>query len=361
MNAHFNITTNYGDKSWLMNTIAPDKISKDKLVSDTALALVEFIINQWLNLVLCVLGIATNVIELYVFSKLGFRETVNISMTFIAFWDLIRVTSGAGHRLYGPVSLISPSLGKTWQTFTLLNLHYLHIISSNVSYVLGAYVAVERCLCVSIPFKVKSILTPKLTTTACAIISVVVFSTFVPIFMVFEPIWIFNKQSNTSIMMYQYTDFYKTYGVRYQEVNQAFGAVYPSISLATMVISTLIISYHLRKALKSRQVLTHADEKRVKQQTMSMKEKQVVKMLLVIINIYIVNLLPRVVGYLAMLFEPEFYTLRFYNNLFWVIMYTVFALDFLNSSAHLFVFYFMSSKFRETFEGILRGNKPPLK
>ncbi|XP_059153458.1 neuropeptide FF receptor 2-like [Physella acuta] len=356
MNSQIDLTTSKNIENWLQNRSATVKTVKDVLVSNSTLSVVEYVINGWFDLVLCLIGTVTNIIEIYVFSKLGFKETVNISMTFIAFWDLIRITSGGGHRLYAPVSLISPSFGKTWQTFTLMNLHYLHIISSNVSYVLGAYVAVERCLCVSVPFKVKSILTPKLTTTVCAILSFVVFSTFVPIFLVFEPIWIYSEQSNSSIMIYKYTEFYKTYGEKYQDANQTLGAVYPSFSLITMIFSTIIISFYLNKTSKTRYGLTRTNPKTTKQQTMSRKEKQVVKMLLVIINIYIVNIMPRVLGCLAMLIEPEFYIFRFYNNLFWVIMYTVFALDFLNSSVHLFVFYFMSSKFRNMFHRIFITN-----
>ncbi|XP_059154512.1 uncharacterized protein LOC131939997 [Physella acuta] len=325
--------------------------ARDILVSDYTLSLFTFVVDIWTNLLLCSLGIITNIINIVVFAKLGFKDSVNISLTTIAFWDLIRVLCGAVHRLYGPVSLASPALGKTWQSLTITNLQYVNIISGNVSYVIGAYVAIERCLCVSFPFKVKTLITPKTTFTFCILLSVLIYGSFFLLFFMFESKWIYSKEMQATIAIYQYTEFSQIHGQRFFEANRFMGTIYPLLSLTTMVVSTSIIAFHLKKSSHFRKDVASKTRRHEtsKQDEMTTKDWKAIKMLLVVIGVYIINLAPRVTYYMAMLCVPEFYVMKFYNNIFWVATYTYFVFDYINSSVHLFVFYSMSSKFKSTF------------
>ncbi|KAK0057587.1 N-formyl peptide receptor 2 [Biomphalaria pfeifferi] len=75
---------------------------------------------------------------------MGFKDRVNITMTFVTFWDLIRNLCGVLHRCYGPISLISPLDGVSWQNITLTNIVYLQLIASNIAYVVSACAAMEQ-------------------------------------------------------------------------------------------------------------------------------------------------------------------------------------------------------------------------
>ncbi|XP_059155128.1 uncharacterized protein LOC131940485 [Physella acuta] len=312
--------------------------------------LLEIIIDQWVNLLVCLIGIVANIIEICVFTKQGFKDTVNISMTFIAFWDLLRVTFGACQRLHGPISFFSPTFATVWQNYTLFKLSYIHNISSNISYLLGAYIALERCLCVGMPLQVKFIITVKVTIAVCAIISIVVFSSLFPLFFIYEPAWVYNENSKTFVFVNQVTEFYRTYGARYVEASAPLGFLYPTLSLTIMVTSTLIIWYHLHKSTscRSNQVSNYIKF----QPPLDKKEKQVLKMLLVIIYIYILNLIPRVTNYIAKMLNVQYYNGNFIKTPYWIIVYLAYLLDFVNSTVHLFVFYAMSSKFKNTFRRI---------
>lgn len=331
--------------------------ARDILISDYTLSLFSVVVDIWTNLLLCLLGIVTNIINIVVFAKLGFKDSVNISLTTIAFWDLIRVVCGAVHRLYGPISIASTALGKTWQSMTITNIYYVNIISGNVSYVIGAYVAIERCLCVSFPFKVKTLITPKTTLTFCILLSLVTYGSFFLLFFMFEPKWVYSKDLQSMIAIYQYTDFSKIHGQRFFEANRFMGTIYPLLSLTFMAVSTIIIAFHLKKSSHFRKDVAASKGSRgetSKQDEMTTKDWKAIKMLLVVIGVYIMNLAPRVTYYMAMLCVPEFYVMKFYNNIFWVATYTYFVFDYINSSVHLFVFYSMSSKFKSTFLATFR-------
>lgn len=154
------------------------------------------------------------------------------------------------------------------------------------------------------------------------------------------------------IATYQYSGFSTVHGQKFMLVNTYLGAFYPMSSLTVMLISTAIISHQLRR---SSQFKKH----NVKLNTgtaplpMTTKEKQVVKMLVVIIMVYILNLFPRVSHYIAMLLVPDNFLMRTYNNVFWLSLYVLLCLDYMNSSVQMFIFYTMSQKYRTTIHRIL--------
>ncbi|KAK6963395.1 N-formyl peptide receptor 2 [Biomphalaria glabrata] len=329
------------------------------LVSDEVLVTFTSVVDTWSSLVIAFLGIVCNVLTIIVFAGLGFKDTVNITMTVIAFWDLVRVLCGAIHRCYGPLSLLSPTLGKSWQNITIPNVNSLQNIASNVAYVIGGYVALERCLCISFPFRVKSLMTPKVTWLACSALSIIVITSLFPSLFLLEIQWMKSTGQDELVAIYRYSTFYFTYGLAYMNFYKYFNLLYPFISLSVMMVSTAIISYILRKSssFRKKMLKTPTTPKQGTQSTSTLTKRdvQVVKMLLLVIMSYILVLVPRVTTFMVQLFEPEFIVLRFYNNIFRLIVGVILFLDFVNSSSGLAIYYFMSSKFRSRLQWIIRN------
>lgn len=318
------------------------------LIPTVVFNLLTLVVDVWLCLPICLVGLVTNALSIGVFFKMGFKDTVNITMTTIAFWDFLRVLAGGLNRMYGPIGLFSPAFGKSWQNIGVTSLNYIHVISGNVSFVLGAYVAVERCLCVTIPLKVKALMTRKRTFIACLSLSAAVFASSSVQFLVYEYKWVFSVEYNTTIAIFENSEIVKRYlGSSLMMAKRSINILYPSLCLAVMAVCTLLISYQLNKRSNHRQeFLTAGLKLRAGPAKLSAKERQVVKMLLVVVSIYITNLAPRVGLYLAMAIEPEFNPRKVYNNFFWTMVYLISVIDFINASVHLFIFYNMSSKFR---------------
>ncbi|CAL1529869.1 unnamed protein product [Lymnaea stagnalis] len=303
---------------------------------------------------LCLVGVVTNILDLAVFSKQGYKSTVNISMSFIAFFDLIKSSAGLAHRLYGPVLLFDVVLAKTWENYTRASLAFVQTFAVYISSVLAGYVAVERCLCVLIPFTVKSMLTPKFTWITMTVVSVVGNGSFWVVYAFYDYAWEYNQAYNRSVGNYKFSDFYKRNVDVVVPYYNTIGILWPFASLVVMSVSTIIIAYQLGKSSRFRNSNKPGTKHSTKQAAvanvskLSTRDKQVVKMLMAIILVYIVALSPRIALFIAKFFEPELYLLKTYHNLFFVLAYSCFILDFINSTINFFIYMSMSSQFRAT-------------
>ncbi|CAL1526028.1 unnamed protein product [Lymnaea stagnalis] len=264
-------------------------------------------------------------------------------MTSIAVWDLLKCTCAFIHRLFGPISLASPSFGYSWIGYTRPNIEYAHIFAGYVSFALTAFVSIERCLCVCRPFTVKSVFTARFTTLMVLMISAVVFGSYSVMFFIYDVELVFNPDLNAIVAVYVYNMFYYAHRATVLVYYQVAGITLPTLSITVLCVCSITTVYHLKRSqdfLRSRHNFDSG---------ISRKEKQVVKMLLTVVFVNIGNLLPRIVFYTAQLFEPEFYLLRKYNNIFFMTRCFITVLDFIKSSVNFFIYYRMSSNFHATF------------
>ncbi|XP_012940294.1 uncharacterized protein LOC101855351 [Aplysia californica] len=330
-------------------------------VSNEASYYIEVTLDLVLVTILAFVGIGTNIIDIVVFGRQGFRDSVNISLSAIATMDLIKCVTGAAARMNGILGLFSTALAVTWKNICTPTLLYLQIFVGYVSYVMAAYVAVERCLCVSMPFKVKSLITPKLTFCMMVMITVVVMGSFSVVFFIYRIDWVYSDKYGQTIAIYGYSDFYDRHNFGVMWYYNLIGVINPILSFTVMVVCTVIIFYHLRKASKFRQQSQQGGQESGKggsgDQGMSSRDRQVIKMLLVVIIIYIINFVPRISMYVAKLFVKEYYFLKRYHNIFMLSTYTLFVIDFLNASMNLFIYLTMSSNFRATFFSLFIARK----
>ncbi|KAI8740939.1 G-protein coupled receptor frpr-1 [Biomphalaria glabrata] len=320
-------------------------IAKEIFVTSAGLEIVENFLDVAAISFFAIMGIVTNTIIIIVFCTQGFQDSVNISLTAMAIWELFKCIVGLAMRVYGPLGWISPVYRKTWKNISTPTLNYVQVFANYVTYVMAAYVAFERCLCVALPFKVKSIFVPRLTLVMMILISIVVILSFGIIFFVYDIYWMVDPIYNQSIIVYTNNAFYRKYGSGVIEYFTYIGFLNPVFCFVVIFLCTVVIFYQLHKTSKFRSKSIYKE----KEKEMSSREKQAVKMLLVVIIVYILALLPRFLLHAGKMVEPEFYYLRAYHNLFNVCAYIVMTVDFINASVHLFIYLKMSTNFRLTF------------
>ena len=289
-------------------------------------------------------------------------------MTTIAIWDLIKSIAGVMERFSGILSVWNPAAAFSWSKISVVAFNYLICFSSYVTSVMAAYVAVERCLCVSIPLKVKWLLTPRVTLTACLLISLVVFGAFAVMFGIYDIVWEWSAEFNATVAVYRRNEFYLKHDEPLFAYYNLSGILWPLAAFVVIVVATVIIVYKLRQGSKFRarqaQVTSPAltgglqmeDKAQKQQQQLSNRDRQVVKMLLVIIIIYIVSLSPRISLYMAKHIIYDFYFLRRYHDLFKFVLYWLWLSDLVNGAVNFFVFYSMSSSFRATFRSMFTSS-----
>ena len=297
-------------------------------------------------------------------SRQGFKESVAVSMTTIAAWDLIKCIAGVMNNFSGILFLIDPIAAYSWLNISTYVFNYLVCFSTYVTSVMASYVAIERCLCVTIPLKVKWLLTPQVTLIACLVMSIGVFGAFAVMFAVYDIVWTWDATLNGTIAIYKKNDFYLTHeGPLFKYYNLS-GILWPLASFVVIFIATIIIVVKLREGSKFRaQNKSNVQEgsnsegpkgqsKSAQQQNLLRRDRQVVKMLLVIILIYIACLAPRIAHYLTKYIVYDFYFLRRLHYLFDFVGYWLMVADSTNGAVNFFVFYRMSSSFRITFRAM---------
>lgn len=308
----------------------------------------EIVMDFVLTFIISNIGVITNIIVIIVFAQQGFKGGVNISMTTIAVWDLLKCLAAAVKRIAGPMSSCSEADAESWTNTGIVAFNYLICYSSYVTSALAAYVAVERCLCVCIPFKVKWVLTPKVVLTVSLGISFVMLGLFVVMWGIYDIAWVYNCKYNQTEAVNINTKFYFDNEFPLFQYFNLSAILWPLISFLVIVVCSLIIAYKLRQSFKFRRSFG---------QQLSSMEKQVVKMLLVIVGVNVVCLAPRISHYLAKYIVHEFYFFRLYHNFFVFICYLLWFFDLLNGACNFFVFFAMSSSFRRTFYELFRKRK----
>ncbi|RUS71105.1 hypothetical protein EGW08_021138 [Elysia chlorotica] len=261
----------------------------------------EIVMDYVIIFSISVIGIVTNSLVILVYAKLGFKESVAVSMTTISVWDLIKCIAGVLNNFAGILFLCDPVAATSWLNISSAIFNLLICFSSYVTSVMAAYVAVERCLCVSVPLKVKWMLTPKVTLIACLTISVVVFGAFAVMFGIYDIIWVHDDTLNATVAIYKKSKFsVQNEGPLFAYYNLS-GIVWPLAAFIVILVSTIIIIVKLRQGSKFRagqsgsssQNEGHSSQNKGQtqqqrqQQNFLRRDRQVVKMLLVIIIIYI--------------------------------------------------------------------------
>ena len=111
------------------------------------------------------LGIASNMVNIVVFSAQGFSETVNISLVTLAVSDLLTILTAQWLVLcLNPWFQADLSLAFYAPEVQTLTGGYPHIFFSRVSAWITAFISLERAVAVTQPFKVRRIFTRGLTT-----------------------------------------------------------------------------------------------------------------------------------------------------------------------------------------------------
>ncbi|CAG5129581.1 unnamed protein product [Candidula unifasciata] len=348
-------TENWHKSSTTLGEFVPPEI----YVSTEVRKIAEIVIDLTLCFIISYLGVVTNILVIAVFIKQKFKDSVSVSMTFISLWDLIKCLGCAIQRLHGPMRPFSPAAAESWANISIVVFNYLTCFSTYVSSVLAAYVAVERCLCVSIPFKVRWLITPKCSFMICFLISVVVFGCFSIMYCIYDVIWVYSAAYNSTIAIYLNNRFFYNNREPVFLYYNLSGIIWPAVSFVVILVCTFLIVFHLRKSstfrartLKLRHQKQHfsgRDFSGANKPQLSPRDRQIVKMLLVIIIIYVISLSPRIAHYMAKYFIYEFYFLRKYHNLFILMTYVLNIFDLTNGAVNLFVFLAMSSSFRQTF------------
>lgn len=324
-------------------TILSIKDQKIVIISDEVSTWIQTVNKCILGMILSTFGVAANVINIAVFVKLGFTETINISLLALAVSDLLACVSFLWLAVGWLLPIVNVSIHWAVNEVTYITGGCLYSSFTKITSWLVVFITLERCLCVAIPLKVKQVLTTGVTVSVIAGIYITMafcnFTEYVSLYLG----WRFSLQSNTSII-----------GIIPRQNRSAFvGKSFILLTLFQSISFIAVVTFTVLLVVKMKQNLEWRKESNFRaSRSLEMYRKRndrTVKMVLGVAFLYIACYLPGILMSISGIIEPDLDILRRYRNVYLTFWSTAFVTEILNSCTSIFVYCSMSSKYKTAF------------
>ncbi|XP_059168402.1 neuropeptides capa receptor-like [Physella acuta] len=294
-----------------------------------------------------VLGIFGNIINIIVFYKQGYEDSVNITLTALAVSDIgALVTVLLASVFINPWFLRSDVPILQTDLFSMVAF-FPHNYFIRVCGLVTAFASCERCLCVLVPLKVKQIVTKRFSVIVNVFIFIIMLLDLFPVYYVVYLDWRFVPELNKTMIASLYRQNpYDIFGISYF-VTDVF---VPFFTFFTIILSNTIIAIKLKSRSEWLNSVSHQNMN--KEKFVSNKEKKVVLMLTVVSVIFIVCLIPQSAILSAVSQVPGLGNGGIYFNLALLCYSISYLMEAVCSSVNIIVYYKMSSKYRETVRGM---------
>uniref|UniRef100_A0A2C9M7P9 G-protein coupled receptors family 1 profile domain-containing protein n=1 Tax=Biomphalaria glabrata TaxID=6526 RepID=A0A2C9M7P9_BIOGL len=316
-----------------------DEVGSADPISDDILRITMFVNYGIICGIISLTGVVLNSINIAVFISQGFHDTINITLLALSVADLGSLVTLVWMSLcYNP--LVVGALPEiNFIEVQHITAGWPHVCFTRISSWLMAFITVERYLCIALPLKVKALLTRGRTTCVVFGIFFVVIATVVPVYVAI------HITSHTSGI-----NSAKQYGIEYipggpelENVSVFCNSLHQISTFVIVIICTSGLVSKVTEKSKWRNATSSAS----KLESVSARDRKVVKLVIIIAVLFIVTFTPVVIHLLVMFCEHEFTVGRKYQNLFLFCGTFIFNLEAINAACSFFVYIKMSSKFRQ--------------
>ncbi|KAK7005298.1 growth hormone secretagogue receptor type 1 [Biomphalaria glabrata] len=292
-------------------------------------------------------GIVTNAINICVFIKQGLNTSINISLFSIALFDLVKIFAMQS------INIVSnPLVIELVGSRMILDAFYLiggwpAACAHRISLFITVYMTAERCLCVSFPLKIRTWITPRVAFITVSVIILVNVLTLIPEYTAIYIDWVVVPGRNTSTLGLIFTSNRPAM----QGLTFIIHAIFLFVGIIVVVSLTLGLVLLIRRKSEWRNRNTTNDKQKY---SLSVRDKKMSQLVILLATVLIVCYLPMVILSLVTVFMPDF-TPEGKLGLFFLTLWSfghVFGIT--NPSVNIFIYYKMSSYFREKFKELFR-------
>lgn len=311
------------------------------IISDSWMVYIETINLGAICPAFCLVGIVTNIINIIVFRRQGFQETINISLFSLSISDIISLVTLLMFTMgYNPFLVYSdlPIISKEVFHFPW---GWSHFVFVRISGLITVFVILERCLCITFPLKIKSMLNPwRVKMIIFSIFVFAIISQFPAYFtMVFK--WKFLPEQNRSMLGITRTENTSAI-MSYIYGLQPF---YPVFSFTFALVCSYILVHRIRKQSKWRS--TASVSSNVDKATT--RDQQIVKMVMVVAIIFIIGYFPSLILFIVMCIDPQMNKGMKHENSFILCLSVSQIFDSVNSTVNILAYYKTNSSYRRHF------------
>ncbi|XP_005099506.1 uncharacterized protein LOC101854722 [Aplysia californica] len=353
------------------------------LVDEWTVHMFELVVTVGFTQVLCVLGTGSNMLNIVVFWRQGFAESVNVSLCALAFSDLCGLIT-----LQVANVCAYPWLDREWnlpvepREITYLAGGWPHLCFARISSWITAYVTLERCLCIAVPLHVKRLITPRVTLTVVVVIHVALVGSVLSEYATLYLDWSWHPARNASVIRLVARPTRK----EVEGVAHLVSFMTQFVSFVAVVLFTLVLVVKLKETREKRDRMTRgeaasrADDRHDKHGhkrsdgsggdsalpksankpfsarhannssggSGGKRDRKTEKMILLLACVFIACFTPSTVAFLFVMLYHEFSVHGRYRNTWLLVWSGCFALEAFNASANFALYYHMSSRFQNT-------------
>ncbi|XP_076461691.1 uncharacterized protein LOC143294145 [Babylonia areolata] len=262
-----------------------------------------------LFLLLLLIGGPGNVMNMAVFWRQGLRERINLCLFALSLADelyLLQCLSINGERLY---TLFTTNERYGPVTKWMANRNFTGFFGLCwVSQIMSAIIASERCFCVVSPFRSQLILTTRTMAIIIAVVYAVVLGLYFLVASRYHLSCVLDPVSGLSFNAVTGGEFYHQNKVRDNSSSCSGGAAGREVGVTRMLVGASML--------------------------------------------FIACVTPILLFRVVLIFVPELNSGRRYHNVFFVFLWLLEVLSYINSSLNVLVYYVMGSRYRHTLRGM---------
>lgn len=321
------------------------------VLSDEGRTVFEVVNFVFISSILGMFGIACNIVNVIIFYKQGFKHSVNVGFLGLAISDIICLLT-----LQWSSILLNPLLASSGFPWYPMEVMYLtgawpHTCFSRITSFITVFITAERYFSIAFPLKVKHIITAKTAALLVCLIFLVNVATLVPEYATSYLDWRFVPSKNKTLIGILFTSSRTSVeGVVY-----VLHSVFGMTSFAGVILFTVLLVTKLKQSSQWRASVVSSH---IRGETVSNRDKKTVKMVALIASILIACYTPgAVIALTTFIVGPEFNIRGEYINICHAMWSIACACQCINSTVNIFIYYSMSSKYRQTFAEIICRRK----
>ncbi|KAH9505636.1 hypothetical protein Btru_056110 [Bulinus truncatus] len=326
------------DITYSVDTVSVTGQNLSKVLMHEADDIIRIVNLTCLAEIIGVFGIAANIVNIRVFRRMGYRDGVNVTLTFLAVSDTAALLVQQIYNI-----LVLPAIRDTDLNIVKKNLLtkilYWNEYFIRVSCFITSLASFERCLCVVLPLKAKRLFTANVSivtnVSVFMVLSLYLFPTHYAVY--FD--WKFFPDINRTIL----SMVYHANGENILQLSYYFtDLLLPYSSFSILIVCSATIYIKLRSKAKWRQSISSSGALTGN----SNKERKIGVMLMTISIICVSFLLPKAVYLTALGVVRELKSGGAYHNVALITISFASLLETINCSITIFVYYKMSTKYR---------------
>nr|KAI8731527.1 dermatopontin-like neuropeptides capa receptor-like P Cell adhesion/Resistant factor [Biomphalaria glabrata] len=327
-----------------------DNIGDGTMLTDSARNYFFLINHVVISTFICLFGIVGNCFNITVFLRQGLRKSQNLSLMAISVSDLIEVVLQVWHNF-----CLNPFVENLEAPVSFIQVQYLTAGMPNGAAIritewVTTFMALERCLSIAMPLKIKQLITFKRTACIIILIYILNVSTLTPFYLSAYFSWNFNPKLNIT----QLGIAFRGNKLEMQGLVFLFHASLSVIPFLLVVIFTAILVVKLKQTSKWRKQVTHINDQN---EAASARERKTVVLTIAVAIVLIVCYTPVVVYSITTAITPDFAITGRQANVYHAAFSFAFVLHSFNSSINVVVYYKMSSRYRQTFQELFFARK----